>query len=158
MNESKSAGYLIVGPFFAGWEYSIWKSIHSERLNFTSLSFSRLFFCLQYKQNVLGGSSSSNINNNRIYINEFHYDNLGNDINEFIEVAAPEGMDISDYIVVLYNGFWGYQYNGTFRSKPIQSLAEDFVIGDTINGITFYTTTFKSNASFNAIENGYVNM
>jgi hypothetical protein len=34
------------------------------------------------------------------YINEIHYDNVGNDVNEFIEIASPEGMSLSHYSIV----------------------------------------------------------
>lgn len=42
-------------------------------------------------------------------INEFHYDNSGTDVNEFIEIRITENLanqptDLSQYSVVLYNG------------------------------------------------------
>src|SRR5690349_17816210 len=46
-----------------------------------------------------------------IFFNEFHYDNTGNDLNEFIEIAVPDGTDISQMQVVLYNGANGQSYN-----------------------------------------------
>ena len=45
-----------------------------------------------------------------IFINEFHYDNLGGDVNEAIEVALPTGTDITNLSVVLYNGSGGMAY------------------------------------------------
>jgi uncharacterized protein len=39
-----------------------------------------------------------------IFINEFHYDNAGADVNEAIEVAGTAGLDLSGYRLVLYNG------------------------------------------------------
>lgn len=44
------------------------------------------------------------------FINEFHYDNVGGDIGEFIEIAAPAGFDLSNWSVVLYNGSNGASY------------------------------------------------
>ncbi|HFB99473.1 MAG TPA: hypothetical protein ENJ53_01585 [Phaeodactylibacter sp.] len=37
------------------------------------------------------------------WINEFHYDNPGAE-NEYIEVAGPAGLDLSNYTIYLYNG------------------------------------------------------
>ena len=42
-------------------------------------------------------------------INEFHYDNIGTDVNEFIEIRITENMsnqpgDLSLYIIAIYNG------------------------------------------------------
>ena len=39
-----------------------------------------------------------------VWINEFHYDNQGNDQNEFIEVAGEAGTDLQGYKLVLYSG------------------------------------------------------
>jgi hypothetical protein len=39
-----------------------------------------------------------------IFISEFHYDNIGTDANERIEITAPVGTNLSDYSLVLYNG------------------------------------------------------
>ncbi|GAA0854696.1 endonuclease [Aliiglaciecola litoralis] len=44
------------------------------------------------------------------WINEFHYDNKGNDRNEFVEIAGPAGTDISGWTLVAYNGSDGTQY------------------------------------------------
>jgi|GEM_PF-893260 len=46
-----------------------------------------------------------------IWINEFHYDNTGTDVGEFIEVAGPAGVDLTPYSLVLYNGSNGLVYN-----------------------------------------------
>jgi len=35
-----------------------------------------------------------------VYINEFHYDNAGTDVGEFLEVAGPAGTDLSGYTVL----------------------------------------------------------
>lgn len=47
------------------------------------------------------------------WINEFHYDNVGNDVGEFIEIAGPAGLDLSTYTIELYNGENGKQYGST---------------------------------------------
>jgi len=45
------------------------------------------------------------------WINEFHYDNIGADVDEFIEIAYTNGVDIASYHIVLYNGNGGKVYN-----------------------------------------------
>ena len=39
-----------------------------------------------------------------VFINELHYDNVGTDAQEGIEIAGPAGTILSDYDLVLYNG------------------------------------------------------
>lgn len=38
------------------------------------------------------------------FINEFHYDNAGGDVGEFIEVAGAAGTDLTGWSLALYNG------------------------------------------------------
>jgi len=47
------------------------------------------------------------------WINEIHYDNVGADVGEFVEIAIqnPENYNLSDFSVVLYNGNGGKSYN-----------------------------------------------
>jgi hypothetical protein len=44
------------------------------------------------------------------WINEIHYDNLGADVGEFIEVAGRAGTDLNGWELVLYNGSRGTPY------------------------------------------------
>jgi len=39
-----------------------------------------------------------------LFINEIHYDNVGTDQGEFIEVAGTAGLNLAGYSLVLYNG------------------------------------------------------
>lgn len=39
-----------------------------------------------------------------VFLNEFHYDNAGNDQGEGFEIAAPAGTDLTGWTLVLYNG------------------------------------------------------
>lgn len=56
-----------------------------------------------------------------VFINEFHYDNLGTDTGEAIEIAGPAGQNLADWELVLYNG-----NNGTaYRTWVIQGVIED---------------------------------
>lgn len=47
----------------------------------------------------------------RVFINEIHYDNVGTDTGEFIEIANTAGVDLTGWSVVLYNGADGRSYN-----------------------------------------------
>ena len=42
--------------------------------------------------------------NAAVFINEIHYDNVGADVGEAIEVVATEGESLTGYRIVLYNG------------------------------------------------------
>ncbi len=37
------------------------------------------------------------------WVNEFHYDNVGTDTNEGVEVAGQSGIDLSAYSIIIYN-------------------------------------------------------
>ncbi|MFI7079806.1 ExeM/NucH family extracellular endonuclease [Micromonospora sp. NPDC049903] len=45
------------------------------------------------------------------FISEIHYDNVGADVGEAIEIEAPVGFDLSGWQIVLYNGANGAPYN-----------------------------------------------
>lgn len=49
-------------------------------------------------------------------ITEIHYDNVGTDVGEAIEVFAPPGVDLTNYSLVLYNGANGAVYGTTALS------------------------------------------
>lgn len=40
----------------------------------------------------------------KVWINELHYDNVGTDVNEGVELAGTAGADLSGYSLVFYNG------------------------------------------------------
>ncbi len=46
-----------------------------------------------------------------VRINEIHYDNLGADAGEAIEIEGAAGTDVNGYSLVLYNGNGGVPYN-----------------------------------------------
>ncbi|WP_170109857.1 DUF7948 domain-containing protein, partial [Xanthomarina spongicola] len=46
-----------------------------------------------------------------VWINEFHYDNSGSDVGEFVEVAGTAGLDLTGYSIVFYNGNGGSPYS-----------------------------------------------
>jgi endonuclease I len=46
-----------------------------------------------------------------VWINELHYDNDGVDTGEAVEIAGPDGTDLSGFSVVAYNGSGGASYS-----------------------------------------------
>src|SRR5262245_7827892 len=45
------------------------------------------------------------------HVNEIHYDNVGVDNGEAVEVEGPAGTAMQGYLIVLYNGNGGVPYN-----------------------------------------------
>jgi hypothetical protein len=76
------------------------------------------------------------------WINEIHYDNIGTDSGEFIEVVVGGVHTSIDFSVVLYNGSPGETYNTT--------ALDAYTEGDTENGFTFYSYIYPTNG----IQNG----
>lgn len=60
-----------------------------------------------------------------VFINEIHYDNVGADVGEAIEIAGAAGTNLSGWSIVLYNGNGGVSY---------QTIALSGVIADQQNG------------------------
>ena len=56
-----------------------------------------------------------------VFINEIHYDNLGTDAEEVLEVAGPAGTDMKGWSLVLYNGKNGMPY----RTIPLEGSIPD---------------------------------
>lgn len=78
------------------------------------------------------------------WINEFHYDNDGTDVGEFIEIAYINGADITSYQVILYNGNGGGTYNA-------------FLVPDgtaTASGLTLSVIDLPSNSIQNGAPDG----
>lgn len=68
-----------------------------------------------------------------LWINEFHYDNTGTDLNEFVEVAVPSNWtDLAAVRLTLYNGSDGRTY-GT--AHPLST----FTAGESVDGMTYYS-------------------
>ncbi len=82
--------------------------------------------------NVAGGTAvspsaftltikASDMGEPTIWLNELNYDPAGTDDagTEWLEVAGPSGVDLSAFVVVLYNGSGGAPYNTTALSGTI---------------------------------------
>jgi len=54
-----------------------------------------------------------------VRFNEIHYDNVGTDVGEAIEVEGPAGTDLTGYSIVLYNLTGGAVYNTRALSGPL---------------------------------------
>ena len=65
-----------------------------------------------------------------MWINELHYDNIGSDTGEFVEVVVPVGTNTALVTVTLYNGNGGASY-GTH-------ILDTFTQGVTTSGKTIY--------------------
>ncbi len=61
-----------------------------------------------------------------IFINEIHYDNVGADSGEGVEIAGPAGSDLADWSIVLYNGRNDTSYNKTLLGGVIPSQQNGF--------------------------------
>ncbi|MFN8297139.1 MAG: HYR domain-containing protein [Chitinophagales bacterium] len=60
-----------------------------------------------------------------IWINEFHYDNAGVDVNEFIEIAGNAGINLAGNSLLLYNGSGGAVYT----TIPLSGIIPNFGSG-----------------------------
>ena len=61
-----------------------------------------------------------------IFINEIHYDNAGGDVNEGVEIAGPEGSDLTGWKVIHYNGNGGTIISTTTLSGVILDQLNGF--------------------------------
>ena len=61
-----------------------------------------------------------------VFINEFHYDNAGADVNEGVEVAGPAGTDLTGWKVMFYNGNGGVVYDSVVLSGTIPGQQNGF--------------------------------
>jgi len=80
-----------------------------------------------------------------VFINEIHYDNVGNDTGEAIEIAGTAGTDLTGWSLVLYNGSGGAVYNTRALSGTIPNAG---------NGFGFVTETYPSNGIQNGAPDG----
>lgn len=83
-----------------------------------------------------------------IFINEIHYDNIGTDVNEFVEVAVANvaDIDVADFTVTFYNGSNGTSYNS--------ETLDNFVEGEDDGTYTYYSLTLPSNGIQNGAPDG----
>lgn len=75
--------------------------------------------------------ASINCKASLIFINEIHYDNVGGDQDEFVELAGSAGLNLSNWSLQFYNGSNGLIY----KSVTIG----DITLADQDNGFGFLT-------------------
>ena len=92
-----------------GLSYSLTASDESNFVSFgvTPMAVSGALTGLEVKSNFLGAIGA--VNTSAARLNEFHYDNAGTDVNEFVEIritgnSGSQPADLSQYTVTLYNG------------------------------------------------------
>jgi DNA/RNA endonuclease G (NUC1) len=68
---------------------------------------------------VAGATMLSSLAVAQVRISEIHYDNVGTDAGEAIEISGPAGMLLEDWTVVLYNGATGQVYDTDFLPLTI---------------------------------------
>lgn len=82
------------------------------------------------------------------WINEIHYRNAGLDVNEFVEIAGPAGLDLTQVEVYLYNGSNGQFYS--FRNDLVGTIPNESC------GFGSVAVTFPiQNPNIGSIQNGF---
>ncbi|EYR64070.1 hypothetical protein N866_15945 [Actinotalea ferrariae CF5-4] len=83
-----------------------------------------------------------------VFINELHYDNVGDDAGEFVEVAGPAGTDLTGWSVVLYNG------SSTSRASYDTDALSGTLSNDTGTGYGFATISYPKDGLQNGSPDG----
>ena len=91
-------------------------------MKYVSVSMSVVLF-------ILFGALRADLPN--IWINEFHYDNTGADVGEFVEVCAPADFNELNLVTLTF-------YNGNDGKKYASAKLNGFSVGQTVDGFTFY--------------------
>jgi endonuclease I len=152
-----SDGSAIVNVSYAG----------ANSFTFTSLNQNTPYYFKIYSYN--GSSTARNYKTDAIvpltnattlistlvpnaWINEFHYDNISTDINEFIEVVIPNtntsATELAKFSIVLYNGSGGAVYG----TKSLDLFTKGNV--DTANGFTYYSYAYPTDGIQNGSPDG----
>lgn len=84
-----------------------------------SCSLAKLCFALATA--ILGINSSAALTLNDVWINEFHYDNAGGDVGEFVEIAGIAGTNLGLLSLEFYNGNGGARYKNVGLSGILEN-------------------------------------
>jgi predicted extracellular nuclease/2',3'-cyclic-nucleotide 2'-phosphodiesterase (5'-nucleotidase family) len=87
-----------------------------------------------------------------LFINEFHYDNIGTDVGEFIELAGTAGTDLSLYSLVRYNG--STPTAGVVYTSP-GSIVMSGILADSGNGFGFISYSLPTDGLQNGGNDGF---
>ncbi|MDX1971660.1 MAG: endonuclease [Candidatus Sumerlaeia bacterium] len=85
------------------------------------------------------------------WINEFHYDNAGTDVEEFVEIAGPAGLNLTGWELVFYNGSTGATYSTV---RPLSSALPSATIPDLGNCFGVVSLVFEQDALQNGSPDG----
>ncbi|CAN6231591.1 unnamed protein product [Urochloa humidicola] len=102
---------------------------HLELSDSPSIQYANLIW-----RNPPAESSPFTGQSQKAWVNEFHYENIGKDENEFVELAVHTSSDAKDLMLALYNGANGRMY----RSLNLADR-EAFTITEGTSGYLLYT-------------------
>src|SRR5262245_35760837 len=88
-----------------------------------------------------------------VFINEIHYDNVGTDTGERIEIAGPAGTDLAGWSIVRYNG--NTPANGLVYTSPAGPGPLSGVIPNQQNGFGTLSFTYASDGLQNGPSDGF---
>jgi DNA/RNA endonuclease G (NUC1) len=99
---------------------------------------------------VTGGNTGPNngpVTSNSIFVSEIHYDNVGTDANEALEIETPAGANLAGYTLALYDGASGLTYPTGIAPMRIDTIAPTICPSGTRQVIVF-------NFPVNGLQNG----
>ncbi|WCO03391.1 lamin tail domain-containing protein [Psychroserpens ponticola] len=106
--------------------YTLTTTDESKYISFgvTPIAVTGALTGLEVKSNYVGAIGPENTSTVRI--NEFHYDNINTDVNEFVEIritgnSGSQPVDLTQYTVTLYNGSNGMSYDTETFDNLIQT-------------------------------------
>ena len=105
------------------------------------MHLSRLHFCILFSLFV----SSFNLHALPLFINEFHYDNAGADVGEFVEISGLAGLDLNGWRLEFYNGTNGKIYSSWNLSGLITDQSNGY------GALAFTGSTMLQNGSRDGI-------
>jgi uncharacterized protein len=77
-----------------------------------------------------------------VFISEFHYDNVGADTNEAIEVQGPAGVSIDNWSLVLYNG----SNSSVYTTTPLAGTFSDQTDGSGVMVVDYPSDGIQNGA------------
>jgi uncharacterized protein len=98
-----------------------------------------------------GGGTPTDV----VFVNEFHYDNVGTDVGEFIEVAVTVGTDLSGWSIVRYNGANGEVYTTPSSVDDAEDDLGTLTPTGAIDGYEFVVVEYPSNGLQNGAPDGF---
>jgi len=108
--------------------------------------------------------SLSNLSAQSVFINEFHYDNIGADSDEGWEISGIAGTNLNCYDIILYNGSTGASYSTITLSGIISdqqcgygsiSFLESGIQNGAPDGIALYNTCTSTLIQFLSYEGSF---